>query len=149
MRKSSAIRHGIALAGLLALWPISGIAADGGLTVVNPWARPASQGQVGVVYLTVTDTGAPDRLVGVRTPVSDDAELHESMQDNGVMKMRPVAGAVVAPGQPLVLAPGGYHIMLMDLKKPLKQGDTIPVTLVFEKAGAISANAAVQREAPH
>jgi periplasmic copper chaperone A len=139
----------VLLAGLLALWSISGIAADAGLTVVNPWARPAAQGQVGVVYLTVTDTGAPDRLVGVRTPVSDDAQLHESMQDNGVMKMRPVAGVPVAPGQPLVLAPGGYHIMLINLKQPLKQGDTVPVTLVFEKAGAVSANAAVQREAPH
>jgi copper(I)-binding protein len=129
-------------------WPLAGMAADAGLTIEKPWARPAAIGQMGVIYLTVRDTGAPDRLVGVNTPVAAEAQLHESKMDGNVMQMRPVEAAPVAAGQPLVLAPGGYHIMLMGLKQPLKLGDTVPVTLVFERAGAVSATATVQRDPP-
>jgi copper(I)-binding protein len=133
---------------MAACWPLAGIAADAGLTIENPWARPAAVGQTGVIYLTVKDTGAPDRLIGVKTPLADDAQLHESKMAGNVMEMRPVQAAPVAPGQPLVLAPGGYHIMLMGLKQPLKVGDTVPVTLVFEKAGSVVATATVQRDPP-
>jgi copper(I)-binding protein len=132
----------------VACWPFAGMAADAGLTVEKPWARPAAVGQMGVIYLTVKDTGAPDRLVGVKTPVADDAQLHVSKMSGNMMEMRPVDAIPVAPGKPLVLAPGGYHIMLMGLKHPLKEGDTIPMTLVFEKGGAVSATATVQRDAP-
>ncbi len=132
----------------LAGWPLAGNAADPGLTVEQPWARPAAVGQMGVIYLTVKDTGAPDQLVGVKTPVAADAQLHESKMVDGVMQMRPVQAAPVAPGQPLVLAPGGYHIMLMGLKQPLKEGETVPVTLMFQKAGAVAVQATVQREPP-
>jgi copper(I)-binding protein len=142
------IRIAISLVITLASWPLTGNAADAGLTVENPWARPAAVGQMGVIYLTVKDTGAPDRLVGVKTPVADDAQLHVSKMDGTMMEMRPVDAIPVAPGQPLVLAPGGYHVMLMGLKHALKEGDTIPVTLVFEKAGAVSATATVQRNPP-
>jgi copper(I)-binding protein len=140
----------IALLASLALagWPLAASAADPGLTIENPWARPAAIGQMGVIYLTVKDTGAPDQLIGVKTPLADDAQLHESKMVGGVMEMRPVQAAPVAPGQPLVLGPGGYHIMLMGLKKPLKEGDTVPVTLLFQKAGAVAATATVQRSAP-
>ena len=139
---------GLLVAGLLAAAPAIARAADSGLTVQQPWARPAAQGQMGAIYLTVTDTGAPDRLIGVKTPVADEAELHETIKDGNVMKMRPVAAVPVAPGQPLVLAPGGYHVMLMGLKRPLKEGDKVPVTLVFEKAGAVQAEVAVRRGPP-
>jgi copper(I)-binding protein len=146
------MRNRILAACLLCLalfcWPLLGMAADNGLTVEHAWARPASAGQVGVIYLTVRDTGAPDQLIGVRTPVSDDAQLHESMMNGSVMQMRPLNAAPVAPGQPLVLAPGGYHIMLMHLKRPLKIGDAVPVTLIFQSAGAMTANATVQRDPP-
>ena len=132
----------------LACPPLAGMAADAGLTIEHAWARPAPAGRMGVIYLTVKDTGAPDQLVGVRTPVSDDAQLHESTMNGSVMQMRPVEATPVAPGQPLVLAPGGYHIMLMNLKQPLKEGDTVPVTLLFQRAGAVTATATVQREPP-
>jgi copper(I)-binding protein len=135
---------GLALAG----WPLAASAADAGLTVENPWARPAAIGQMGVIYLTVKDTGVPDQLIGVKTPLADDASLHESTMVGNVMEMRPVQAAPVAPGQPLVLGPGGYHIMLMGLKQPLKEGDTVPVTLLFQKAGAVTATATVRRNAP-
>jgi copper(I)-binding protein len=127
---------------------MSAHAADTGLTVQQPWARPGAEGQVGVVYLTVIDTGAPDRLVGARSPVATDVQLHESTKEGTVMKMRPIEGAAVAPGQPLVLKPGSYHIMLMGLKQTLKEGDTVPVTLLFEKAGAVETQATVRREPP-
>jgi copper(I)-binding protein len=138
----------LSLCGVIACWPFAARAADAGLTIENPWARPAAIGQMGVIYLTVKDTGAPDRLVGVETPVADEAQLHESKMAGNVMEMRPIQAAPVAAGQPLVLAPGGYHIMLMGLKQPLKVGDTVPVTLVFEKAGSVSATATVQRDPP-
>jgi copper(I)-binding protein len=140
-------RH-LLFSAAVACWPLAVMAADAGLTIESPWARPAAVGQMGVIYLTVKDTGAPDRLIGVKTPVADEAQLHESKMDGNVMEMRPVQAAPVAPGQPLVLAPGGYHIMLMDLKQPLKVGDAVPVTLIFEKAGSISATATVQRDPP-
>ena len=142
------IRIVLLLATALAGWPLTGRAADSGLTVENAWARPAAVGQMGVIYLTVKDAGAPDQLIGARTPVADDAQLHRSMMNGNMMEMRTVSEAPVAPGQPLVLAPGGYHIMLMGLKRPLKEGDTVPVTLVFRKAGTVTATATVHREAP-
>jgi copper(I)-binding protein len=140
----AALLSGIALT----CWPLVAVAADAGLTVEQPWSRPAAAGQTGVIYLTVKDTGAPDQLIGVRTAVSDDAQLHETKMQGTVMQMRPVQAAPVAPGEPLILAPGGYHIMLMNLKQPLKEGDTVPVTLLFQKAGAVTAQAVVQRSAP-
>jgi copper(I)-binding protein len=131
-----------------AFWPLAAMAADAGLTVDHAWARPSAAGQVGVIYLTVKDTGAPDELIGIRTPVSDDAQLHESTMNGSVMQMRPVKAVPVAPGQPLVPPQGGYHITLMNLKQPLKEGDTVPVTLIVRKASAVSASAIVQCEPP-
>ncbi len=142
------MRIALSLVVGMTCWPLTGRAADAGLTVENSWARPAAVGQMGVIYLTVKDTGAPDRLVGVKTPVAEDAQLHISKMDGNMMQMRPVDAIPVAPGQPLVLSPGGYHVMLMGLKHALKEGDTVPVTLVFEKAGAVSATATVQRNPP-
>ena len=141
-------RIGIVAGISLAWWPLAAFAADTGLTVQAPWARPAAAGQMGVVYMTVMDAGAPDVLIGVQTPVADDAQLHQSKMQGGVMEMRQVKSAPVGPGEPLVLAPGGYHIMLMGLKQALKEGDTVPVTLVFRNAGAVTAQASVQRNAP-
>ena len=102
-------------------------------------------GRTGVVYLTITDTGAPDRLTGASSPVAAKATLHESTDDHGVMKMRPVAALPVQPGKPVKLAPGGYHIMLEGLKQPLQPGETFPVTLTFANAGTITATATVQK----
>jgi copper(I)-binding protein len=142
------LRLALLLSFAVAFWPLAGMAADAGLSVERAWARPAAVGQMGVVYLTVKDTGAPDRLVGVRTPVANDAQLHESKMAGDVMEMRAVQAVPVTPGQPLVLAPGGYHIMLVGLKQPLKVGDSVPLTLIFEKAGSVAATASVQRDPP-
>ena len=72
-------------------------------------------------------------------------EVHEMTTENGVMKMRPVAqGLAIEPGKTIKLAPGGYHLMMMDLKSPLKQGDKKPVTLEFEKAGKVTVSLDVE-----
>jgi periplasmic copper chaperone A len=120
-------------------------AQQSGIQVDHVWSRAAMAGRTGVIYLTITDTGPADTLTGVASPVAAMAGLHETVNDNGVMKMRPVASLPVTPGKPLTLAPGGYHIMLMDLKQPLKEGDSFPVTLSFAKAGQVTATATVEK----
>lgn len=106
-----------------------------GIVVSNPWARPSvGTAAPSAAYFVITDHGAADRLVSISSPVAGRAELHESLHENGVMKMRSVPALTLEPGKPVTLAPGGYHVMLMELKQPLKAGDTFPLTLTFEKA---------------
>jgi copper(I)-binding protein len=110
------------------------------ITVERAWAR-ATPGTIttGGAYMIVIDHGtAPDRLIGVATPIAGKAEVHETTNENGVMKMRMVDGVTVEPGKSLELKPGGYHVMMTDLKQPLKEGDSFPLTLTFEKAGSIA-----------
>lgn len=120
-------------------------ADQNGIAVTDAWSRAAMAGRTGVVYLTITDTGAPDKLTAVSAPVAATATLHETIDDHGVMKMRPVAAVPVQQGEPLTLGPGGYHIMLEGLKQPLEPGETFPVTLTFANAGTIVATATVQK----
>ncbi|HET7884560.1 MAG TPA: copper chaperone PCu(A)C [Acetobacteraceae bacterium] len=115
------------------------------MKIEEAWSRPAIQGGTGVVYLTIIDTGAPDRLVALSAPVAAKADLHESFTEQGIAKMRGVATLPVAAGSKVTLSPGGYHIMLMDLKQPLREGDSFPVTLNFEHAGLVTATVTVRR----
>ncbi len=109
------------------------------ISVEHVWARAsAGAATTGAAYLTLTDNGQPDRLVGVSTPAAATAQMHETVDDNGVMKMRPVARVDLVPGKPVSFQPGGYHVMLMGLKSPLKAGDTFPLTLTFEHAPPIT-----------
>lgn len=128
----------------LVLLPTLAFANSDGIQVQHAWSRPMPAGAMGVVYLTVTDQGAPDTLTGVTSPVAARAELHETINDHGVMKMRAVASLPIASGEPIALAPDGYHIMLMDLKQALVAGTSFPVTLTFAKSGQITAMATVE-----
>ncbi len=113
--------------------------------ITHPWARAtAGASKNGAAYLTLTEQGPADRLTGVSTPAAATAELHESMADMGVMKMRPVSGFDLAPGKPVTLAPGGYHVMLLGLKAPLKPGDVFPLTLKFEHAEPLTVSVTVE-----
>jgi periplasmic copper chaperone A len=130
----------IVLAGLMLGLALGGGAAraDNGIRIDGAWARatPAAA-RTGAIYLTITNTGgAPDTIESASTPVADKAELHEMTMEKGVMEMRPVPSLTIAPGKSLVLKPGGYHLMLIGLKAPLKEGQTLPVTVVFAHAGA-------------
>jgi copper(I)-binding protein len=120
--------------------------ADGaGIQVNHVWSRTALAGHEGVVYLTITAGGAPDTLTGVTTPLAAEAALHQSIDDHGVIKMRPLASLPAESDKPVTLAPGGYHIMLSGLKQALKQGDSFPITLSFAKAGQVTAIATVAK----
>jgi len=134
----------ILLAALL-VCPVAAAAQPASIRLDGVWSRAAMAGRIGVVYLTITATGAPDTLLGASTPVAARAELHESTDDQGVMKMRPVASLPVEPGKLLVFDPGHYHIMLVDLVHALKEGDNFPITLRFAIAGAVTAAVSVQK----
>jgi len=113
----------------------------GDLVISQAWSRATPGGaKVGAGYFTVANKGSvADRLVAVSGDVAGRIELHEMATTNGVMTMRALPnGLTIEPGKTVTLAPGGYHLMMMDLKAPLKQGDKLPITLEFEKAGKIA-----------
>ncbi len=98
-----------------------------------------------MLYFTVTDSGKLDRLVGVDAPIADRAEVHENLSEGGVMKMRAAEGIAVAPGQTLVMKPGGYHVMLFGLQQALNAGDSFPVAIRFTDGGKVNAVAKVAK----
>jgi copper(I)-binding protein len=113
------------------------------LSVTEPWAALTPAGaKVGAGYFNVTNPGAvADRLVSAVSPRAKSVELHEMKMDGAMMSMRPVAGGVEIPaGGAVKFAPGGYHLMFMDIDAPFADGQEIPVTLTFEKAGAVDAS---------
>jgi hypothetical protein len=118
----------------------TGSASAGPVRIEGAYVR-ASLGAApnSAAYMTLGTTGAPDRLIAVSSPVAKSAGLHTQIMDrNNVMRMRPVDGIPVAPGETTLLKPGGLHVMLMGLTGPLKDGETIPLTLTFEKAGKVT-----------
>ena len=119
----------------------------GDLVITQAWSRATPNGaKIAGGYLTIENKGAaPDRLVGGSGDIAGKIEIHEMAMNNGVMTMRPLdKGLAIEPGKTVKLAPGGYHLMLMDLKTPLKQGDKVPLTLEFEKAGKVTLSIDVQ-----
>lgn len=112
----------------------------GDLVVTAPWSRATPKGaKIGAGYLTIRNNGtAPDRLVSVEADAAGKTDIHEMTMKDGVMHMRPLAGGItIAPGKSVVLSPSGFHLMLMDLKAPLEQGQSFEATLHFEKAGPL------------
>jgi copper(I)-binding protein len=113
-------------------------AAAQGIQIVDAWSRPTPPGiDVGVAYFTIRNAGKSDRLLRVSSPVAKSAELHVSAVKEGVMKMEDLASVEVGSGAPLSFEPSGRHVMLVGLKKPLKEGDVFPLTLTFANAGRI------------
>jgi len=120
---------------------------SGPIEVVHPWARatpPAAK--VGGGYAEIRNDGSePDRLVSVTAEVAGRVEIHEMGVKDGIMTMRPVEGGVPVPADgTAALAPGGYHLMLLELKRPLKAGESFAGTMTFEKAGTIAVTFDVQ-----
>jgi periplasmic copper chaperone A len=111
------------------------------IQVEQPWSRATPAGaSTGAVYLTIANKSHDaDRLLGASSNVADKSQIHEMKVVNGIMEMREVTGGLPVPaGGSVELKPGSYHFMLIGLKKPLKAGETIPLTLDFEKAGKVS-----------
>jgi hypothetical protein len=123
-------------------------ADSNGIKVDQVWARATpGAAKTAAIYLTVTNTGTtPDTLEGTAsTPAAEHADLHEMKMANGVMEMRPLKSLTIAPGKSVTLAPNGYHIMLTGLKAPLKEGQSVPLTLTFEHAGTQQVTASVAK----
>jgi copper(I)-binding protein len=143
--------HNFALATLAAsLFAVPARAEEvkaGDLVISQAWSRATPNGaKIAGGYLTIENKGAgPDRLVGGSGEIAGKVEVHEMAMNNGVMTMRPLdKGLAIEPGKTVKLAPGGYHLMIMDLKGPFKQGEKVPVTLEFEKAGKVTLSLDVQ-----
>jgi len=109
------------------------------LRVSNPFTRATPPGaKVAGAFMWIENQGKEaDRLVSASSPVAAVVAIHEMTMDGGLMKMRAVKGIDLKPGATVELRPGGYHVMLEDLKRPLKDGEQIPLVLTFEKAGAL------------
>lgn len=108
------------------------------------WSRAAGVGRVGAGFMTLRNTGPADRLVAVRADIAGRIELHTLIREEGIMRMRPVVAIDLPAHGTVTLQPGGLHLMLIDLKQALSVGETVPVTLVFEKAGEVRTQLAVQ-----
>lgn len=124
----------------------------GPLQIAHPWSQELPPNAPTVAaYFVIKNTGQqPDRLLSVNTPIAAKAELHEHVQQDGLMKMQPVAAVAIAPGSTLTFAPMAYHVMLLELKDRslLRDGQHFPLTLHFEKAGAVEVQVNVQKTPP-
>ena len=138
----------LAAALLLLATPV--LAASATIQVSKAWARPAAQGGNGAGYAVIANTGAkPDKLIAAASPVTGRIEIHESMIMSGQAMMHHRPGGLAIPaGGATVLKPGGFHLMMMGLKRPLKAGEHFPMTLTFQKAGMIEVDFVVQPMPP-
>jgi len=136
-------------AGLIASAGVFAGAADQ-VTVQDPYVRlaPPNAPATGA-FMVIRNTGDKDvKVVKADNPVSKVTELHTHLNEGGVMKMRPVAAIDVKAKGEAVLKPGGLHVMLIDLKAPMKEGDTVPITLTFDDGSTKKIDAKVVRPSP-
>jgi copper(I)-binding protein len=122
---------------LIAICPLS-VAQEASIQVEQPWSRATPAGaSTGAVYLVISNRSHDaDRLLGASSDVADKSQIHEMKVVDGTMEMRELSNGIAVPaGGSVELKPGGFHIMLIGLKKPLKADETISLTLDFEKAG--------------
>jgi len=122
----------LVIAAMMAL--TSSAWAQATVSVEEAWVRgTVAQQKATGAFMRLTST-QPARLVEASSPIAGVTEIHEMAMDNDIMRMRQIPGLDLAAGQTVELKPGGYHVMLMDLKQPVKAGDSVPLTLVFEDA---------------
>jgi periplasmic copper chaperone A len=120
----------------------------GDIKINHPFATPTRPGaSTGAAYVSLENKGkAADKLIKAASPVAGIVELHEMKMQGDLMKMAEVPAVEVKPGATVKMRPGnGYHFMLMQLKQPLKDGETFPMTLEFEKAGKVEVKVYVQQ----
>jgi copper(I)-binding protein len=137
--KRTLVLLALALGSALAVSADAQTPATATIAIEAPFARAtAAMAKTATAYLTIVNSGtSDDRLVAASTPVAAEIGPHRMAEDNGVMRMRPLDSVEVKAGGRTELKPGGIHLMLSGLKAPLKEGQNFPLTLTFEKAGAI------------
>ena len=138
------MRYLIALVSL-ALAISTAVAGTPLLQIEHAWARAMPKGTTNaVVYLTIVNSGTEaDRLTGASCSVGASIQIHEATTEDGVAKMRQLTSLDVPPGSQVALKPSGVHLMLLGVSEQLKEGQTFPLTLTFEKAGTIEATVKV------
>jgi copper(I)-binding protein len=121
--------------------------AVGTIVVEQPWARATPRrATTGVAYMALINNGtAADRLTGATTPVADKVQFHQETEENGVSHMRQVQTVEIKPGAKVIFKPGEMHMMLVGLKQPLIEGQSLSLTLQFEKAGNIEATLPIEK----
>jgi len=142
------VPHVLAAVVLLGLPGCGSEGAPPEIQVLDAWARPRAvemgaegvvPGSTSAVYLEIRNAGPkPDRLLGGETPAATSVEVHESLLEGDVMRMRRVEGVDLPGGAAVALRPGGLHIMLLDLRQALQEGDTLSLTLNFQRSGPLS-----------
>lgn len=143
------IRRTLFLLAASAAWAAAAQAHDyklGDIEISHPWARATPPGApTGGGFLKLTNNGKlSDRFVGARSAMAEAVQIHESRMEGNIMRMRELDhGLEIQAGASVTLAPGSYHLMLIGLKSPLKEGTRVPLTLIFEKAGSIDVELAV------
>jgi copper(I)-binding protein len=121
------------LAGLALAFPLAALSQ---VSVTDAWVRGTAQGQKATGAFMQIASSADTSLVAVASPVARVVEIHTMTHEGGVMKMRAIQALPVPAGKTVELAPGGYHVMLMDLTQPLKEGEQVPLALTFaDKSG--------------
>lgn len=119
--------------------------STGLLTVVQPWSRATPPGApAGVAYLEIVNRGPADTLVRIASTAAREVQMHTSYSEAGMMRMRPVESLEIPAQGRVQFKPGGLHLMLMGLQQPLKEGEHIELTLVFQNAGEVRVEAIVQ-----
>lgn len=138
---------GLSLALALVLSPVATAheASNNGITVAHPWVRATPGGAtLSSAYLEIKASEKGDRLIGGAAEGVGRVEIHTHVQDGEIMRMRRVDGIDIPAGGSKVFRPSGDHIMLMDLKGPLAEGDLVKLTLNFERAGPVEIDATVE-----
>jgi hypothetical protein len=158
--KRTVISRGAAAILALAAAQLAAAAAQaadydvGSIHISQPWARATPKGAASAAaYMTITNNGkTADKVNCVSSDASAECQIHTMTMDNGVMQMRPVEGGLeIKPGETVTLKPGGFHMMLVNLKHPLEQGNTMKATLKFDNASTVDVDypiAAIGAAAP-
>ncbi len=126
-------------------------AAEPKIGLTNAWARPTlGAGRTTAAYVTIVNEGtAADRLTAADAPGVASVEIHTAGMENGVMRMRRLEGLDIPAGDTVTMAPGGYHIMLIDVEEPIQAGTSVPLTLTFETSGSMTVEAPVSMSPPN
>lgn len=153
MRRSVVALAAFALVGLLAACGGGDGGGEAGLEedtihIANARARSPMRDVAAVYFTAHNGQEVADRLLGVSSPAAGRAEIHETVEEDGVMRMRPVEAVPIGPGEEVRFEPGGYHVMLFDLTEPLEVDSTVTVVLEFERAGQIPIEAIVEPSVP-